>query len=899
MAIYFIFFILQWQQKVSYKIRANLNTEEHSLKTVEHLTYYNNSPYSLETLYIHLYPNAYKNENTVYAQETKKMGNYDLIKAKESECGYIEVESVISGDSLQFKVDGTMMTVTLNQPLNSGDSITLDIKSYLKIPKQFSRLGFSRDHYELVQWYPKICVFDEDGWHLDTYHAIGEFYGEYGYFDVEINLPADYVVAATGERIDPEDKEFLDSLIITSKKVDMGERKTVRFFAENVHDFAWVCDPDFSVKRYEVDSINIFVFYLKHNEKKWRNAGTYAIDAVKRYNQWYGKYPYKNLSVVDGYYQGGMEYPNLIIVGPGEDRFTRLFETIIIHEIGHQWFYGILGSNEMDEPWLDEGFTTYTEIRYFENKYGKKNSFIKLPLIPPLKQRYKHKLVYYITQTNCLEKPILTPSYEYTDIPIAYVNSAYSKPALLLFSLEGILGKERFDRVLKRYFQEYRFKHPKTEDFIRICEEVSGKNLKSFFHSYLNSTDFCDWSIKKVAGNKVDIENKGNIQMPFDVLVEAESGANVFTVDTKEKVYTIVLPESSGKIKKVVIDPYGYSLEPNYWNNHYPRRITIRPIFSLPSFNSYQILFLPYLWYGSYDGITTGLYLFGAEFVDFDFIKGGHQWTAGCTYGTRSKNFYPGFSYQTPIIFKKGMRTRVMLKGSDSNGEDKLRFGFINTFSIPFSRAPRIELTNTLAYYKLYSYFSVDSIDWDFGRSVIFDNHFNFKYLRWEIDMGLSLSNQIIGSEWDYFRTTLAIKKEVEAFVPFNIRFFAGRVFGNAPTQERLYLSGALRISMLADIIFGQAGDLSPQGHIHIPGDGNMRGYQTLHIKSDQMYCINVEFPSKIPVRIFTDFGYCFGYYDEYVFDVGARLIIGPISFNFPFYILSDEPWKLRWSIGF
>lgn len=889
--------LFQWQQRVSYKIEARLNTEEQSLKAVEYLTYYNKSPHSLETLYVHLYANAYKDENTVYAQESKRMRDYYFIDAKDSERGYIDIENIYhNNDSLQFEINETIMSIPLNQLLKSGDSITLKIESYLKIPKQFSRLGFQPDHYEMVQWYPKICVFDEDGWHLDTYHAIGEFYGEFACFDVEINLPGDYVVAATGERVDSLDKEFLDSLIINKKKIEVDERRTVRFFAENVHDFAWVCDPDFLVKKYEVDSIDIFVFYLKHNEKNWNNAGVYAVDAVKRYNEWYGMYPYKTLSIVNGYNPAGdgMEYPTLIIIRLSENWYTRFFEMVIIHEIGHQWFYGVLGSNELEETWLDEGFTTYTEIRYFEDKYGKENSLIKLPLVPSLPSRYYYKFTYYITQTNYIEKPVLTPAYEFIDTPIAYMNSSYSKPALFLFNLEGVLGKEKFDIILKRYFHEYKFTHPKTRDFIRICEEESEQDLKQIFDGFLNSTEFCDWRIKQVKKNKVQIENAGNIQMPVDVFLEGDSETEIIRIDGKAKIETISLSESE-KIKKVVIDPYGYSLEPNYWNNYYPRKIEIKPILSLPSFDSYQILFLPYLWYGNYDGITTGLYLFGSEFIDYDFVKGRHQWTGGCVYGTKSKNFYPAFSYQTPIIFKKGMRTRIAFAGSNSNREDKLRFAFINNFDTPFSLTPQIELKHTFAYYYLKSYDPVDSIDWDLGRHIVFTNHFNFKYQNWEVNADLHLSNKIIGSDRNYARATLEIKKEIEAFIPFNIRFFAGRVFGDAPTQDKLFLSGALRISMLADLVFGQAGYWSPQEHLHIPGDGNMRGYQTRHIKSDQMYCVNLEFPDNSPIRIFSDFGY----YDDYAFDVGARLVIGPLSFNLPFYTLSDDPWKMCWSIGF
>jgi len=898
MFVSLLLLLSQWQQAVSYDIQAELNTEEHRLIAIEYLTYFNNSPFDIETLYCHLYANAFRDEETVFAKETKKMGFSGFTKVNISERGYIDIESVRWGEVLlDFEIRGTLLIIPLDSSIKPGDSACFKIVFNLKIPKHISRLGYQGDHYEMVQWYPKVCVFDDDAWHLDTYHAIGEFYGEYGSFDVAINIPGDYVVAATGERFDPEDIIFMDSLITAKRKIKTGGRRTVRFHAENVHDFAWVGDPDLAVQRFEVDDIDLYVFFQKQHENKWKNAGTYGIDALSRYNQWYGKYPYKNLSIVDGSFLGGMEYPQLVIIGLDEDPFTRLFEIVIIHEIGHQWFYGLLGSNEMDEAWLDEGFTTYTEIRYLEDKYGRENSLLKfhVPLVPSITRRYFHKLVYYLMQTNKIEMPILTSAYEYVDVPVAYANSAYSKPALFLFNLEGILGRERFDRILKRYFKNYKFKHPKTADFIQVCEDESGEDLQSLFDSFLNTTEYCDWSVEKVWGNKVVVENKGKLQVPVDVLVEAESGMRVFRIDTRAKVDTIIMPEAAGNIKKVIIDPHGYSLEPNYWNNFYPRKVEVKPIFSLPSLDAYQIIWAPYLWYGSYDGLVVGMYLAGAEFVDFDFLKGRNQWVAGCTYGTQSHNVYSLFSYQTPLLFKRGFRTRLALSGAKVNGEDKASIGLVSNLGIPLTRMPQLEVKSMFVYRNLYSYGPVDTLDWELGTNIMIHNDLSFKHGSWRVGLGLCAAHEVFGSDWNYVKAIAVVERELDLFLPCNIRLFAGKIFGTPPIQEQFFLSGALRITFIPDLIGGQSGTFSPQERIHIPGDGNMRGYQTLHIKSDEMYCMNLEFPGNSRVRVFADAGF----YGDFAFDVGARLVLGPFSFNVPFYTLSDEPWELRWSIGF
>jgi len=896
MTFFLFFYLLQWQQCVSYKIQADLNTEEHSVRAVEYFTYYNNSPCSLETLYFHLYANAYKDDGTVYAQEMREMGYYGQINVDDSERGYIDINYISDKDeSLVTQIDGTLLAVHLNEPLNQGDSIMLEINFYLKIPKQFSRLGYQANHYEMVQWYPKICVFDPDGWHLETYHAIGEFYGEYGSFDVEIELPSEYVVAATGERVDPKDIEFIDSLIQTGKKNDCEKRKSIRFKAEHVHDFAWACDPDFLVERQEVGSTTILIFYLRKNEKGWRNAGAYAADAVKKFNQWFGTYPYKTLTVVDGYFCDGMEYPQMVIIGPSEDAFTRLFELVLIHEIGHQWFYGILGSNEIDEAWLDEGFTSYSEIRYLEDKYGENGSLIKLPFLPALSRRYYHKVIYYVTQTNCLERPILTPAHEFVDVPLAYLSCAYSKSALFLLNIEGILGRDVFDAILKTYVHEYRFKHPKTEDFIQVCEKVSGKNLESLFRLFLNSTDFCDWAVRKVTRGKIEIENKGGINMPVDVFVRTESGSQIFRVDTEEKIHAIVLPESSGKVKKVIIDPYGYALEPDHWNNYYPRSIKIKPIIDLPSFDDYTVLYLPYLWYGPYDGVTTGIYLLGGKFADFDFFKGQHQWLFSCIYAFKSKNVYLRSSYQTPVIFKKGARIRFIFEGSNADDENKISLGFMDNFGVPLSQKPQGQLKSVISYYQLNSYELTDYDDWELGRNIVIENTLFYKYTNLEIALSLSGAHELVGSEWHYLKTGFEIKKDLKIVFPFKIRLFGGKIVGSAPIQEMFFLSGKLRTDFVGHLFFGQKGYASPQEHFHVSGDGNMRGYQTLHIKSDKMFSVNFEFPTSSPIRIFADFGY----YGSFALDLGACIVIGPLYINMPFYILSDEPWTLRWSVGF
>ncbi|MGQ9464602.1 MAG: M1 family aminopeptidase [bacterium] len=884
MTILFLW-LLNWQQKVDYKISASLDITEHTLKINEILTYYNNSPVALDTLYLHLYPNAYRDNNTIFAQESKKMGSYRFLRAKVSERGWINISSIIDKDCdpLVFDIDETIMAVLLKKPLESGDSVVLNIDAILKIPAIFSRLGHKGEHYEMVQWYPKPCVFDQSGWHKEPYHAIGEFYGEFGTFDVTIDLPQEYVVAATG-------------ILIDSVPCN-DNRKKVRFIAQNVHDFAWVCDPNFEIATEEIDSILIEVYYIKKYGKKWRNASSYAVDAVRRYNRWFGKYPYKKLSVVQGYFGGGMEYPNLVIIGGSEDSFTRQFELVIIHEIAHQWFYGILGSNEMDEAWLDEGFTSYAEARYFVDKYGIDNTFLKLPFLPKLRHNYIQRLTYYIALTNGLEMPVLTKASLFVDAPFAYQVAAYSKPALFLRYLESYLGTSTFNDILKIYFENYKFRHPKSEDFIELCEEVSGVNLRNFFADFLHTTKYCDWRIRKINKNSLIVENKGEFLLPVDIFIETDNGGQVLRVD--KPLDTLSFP-SAKMIKKVGIDPYDYTPESNRFNNFYPRKFAVKPIFDWPSFDTYQVFFLPYLWYDSDDGFTPGMYLAGAQFIDADFIMGKNQWIFGYIYGLKSKKHYYSFSYQTPLIFKSGYRSRIFTKGSISDDEIEYQLGFINDFGRPFTAKPEINFKTFLSFNDLKSLVYVDSVDWSIAKYYLFQNLFAWRTIHYSMVFYSGGAFKYFNKDWHFTKFTLEIEKTSRLFLPFlYFRFFAGKIWGTSPNQEKLFLSGALRHTFITNLFFGQKGYASPQEHIHIKQDGNMPGYQGMHIKSDGMFSLNFQLPEGFFLRLFCDYGY---YYNadslrwQHAYDAGIKLVLGPISFILPIYI-KDQFLPKNWSV--
>jgi len=900
-------FLIGWQQRVNYRVDAELDSKGHTLAAVEDLRYFNNSPAVLETLYIHLYPNAFRDRSTVFAREIKKLGDYKFDRASKKDRGYIRIDGVRSGERpVRYEIDETIMRLFLDQPLLPEDSLDIRFDFFLQIPKIFSRFGYAGRHFEMVQWYPKPCVFDENGWHNDGFHALGEFYGEFGDFDVTIRLPAEFVVAATGVRTDSADIAFTDRLVRDGKKPsNLPAVRTAAFRAENVHDFAWVADPDFVVRRIEGDSLNIECYYHKKSEKSWHRACDYSREAVRLFSQWLGPYPYRNLSVVEGRMSGGggMEYPNLVVIATGDNFLLNTFEIAIAHEIGHQWFYGILGSDEMDETWLDEGLTSYAEARYYEIKYGPENSMLKLKYLPPLTIRYYNQFLYYLGQTNGFDLTTLRPAYDFTSEPVAYAVANYTKPALFLNHLAGVIGQEKFDKVIRTYYERFRFRHPHTADFIAVCNEQTGEDWQATFDAFLKTGDYCDWRIKRIEGNIVEFCNNGRLNLPVDVYIETDQGGGVYRLTADQP---RIQARTGRKVRRVEIDPAGYAWEADYWNNYYPRKFAIKPIFAYPSFEEYQVFVVPYLWFGTVDGFTPGMYLAGARFVDFDIVKGKDQWLLGGYYGLRSHRLFANAYYQTPIYFRRGARIRFSLSAGMSH-ESRAGLGLNGNFSIPVTDRPAWSAATNLNYYHIDSASIAGSAapferrDWDAGENLVWENTAGFKYRGWQATAGFEAACKFLAGDWNYLKVTLDVKKTISVF---KLRAFLGWIEGSAPKQNLIYLSGKLRITRIPDLIFSQTGEYSPQERIHIPGDGNMLGFQTQHIKTDRVACLNLELPAQLPLRLFADIGYYREAGDDVfaaAYDVGARVDLGVISFNLPVFANGEKIWsaRSRWTIGF
>lgn len=501
-----------WQQQLHYTIDVQLNDSDHSLDGFLKLTYHNNSPDSLSFIWFHIWPNAYKNDRTAFSEQLLENGRTDFYFSSKEKRGYINRldfrvnNSTLKTEDHPLYID--VLKVYLPKTLAPGEAIEIATPFHVKLPYNFSRGGHIDQSYQITQWYPKPAVYDKNGWHPMPYLDQGEFYSEFANYDVRITLPDNYVVAATGDLQNEEEKKWLRQRgepILKIKPVkkfgptptkkttapatgtqikSSATLKTLRYLQENVHDFAWFADKYYGVKYdtlqlHSGKIIDAYSFYNSNNATVWKNSIAMIKDAIRFRSSVIGEYPFNVVSVVEaaGTLDGGMEYPTITSISSTPEE--KKLDIIIEHEIGHNWFYGILASNERTYPWMDEGINSYYDNRYEKWKYAGKNTSEKKSAFFSKKIPDNNELlVVNILAKEKKDQPINTPSEEFTEINYAAI--AYAKTAFWIQQIEQYIGRDRFDSVMKRYYEQWKFKHPQPEDFISLIEKASGKDFAEF-----------------------------------------------------------------------------------------------------------------------------------------------------------------------------------------------------------------------------------------------------------------------------------------------------------------------------------------------------------------------------------------------------------------------------------
>ncbi|MCB0705028.1 MAG: M1 family metallopeptidase [Saprospiraceae bacterium] len=541
-----------FQQEVHYRIDAKLDDKLNQLQVMEELVYINNSPETLDYLFFNLWPNSHLNRETALSKQFIRLNNDRFYFAKAEELGgFLELDFQISGTSLDWSFDPDYLDIArieLPGPLAPGDSVRLEIPFLLQIPGSFSRIGHVGESYQMTQWYPKPAVYDRDGWHAMPYLDQGEFYSEFGSFDVSISLPANYLVGATGVLQNESEWEFLreeeaksrayleekkpEKMSLSAAKLldtippSAERQKTIRYLAENVHDFAWFADKRFRVLHKDIElpsgkTIDGWVFFTLVEEWYWQDALTYLERAVLHYSELVGEYPWPQVTALQSALSagGGMEYPMITVIGYAGD--PQGLDEVITHEVGHNWFYGILGSNERRHAWMDEGLNSFHDqaytIRYYDGLPGA--DYFLPGFIAKGSDLSFYEIAYLYFSRSGREQ--IADTHSDSLFSGAYYLAAYEKPARSLRHLEAYLGADAFREAIHTYYENWKFKHPDPADFQASLEQSAGESLDWFFDGFLYSTRVQDYRLSnaKVEGDTiwVTVQNRGQIPAPFPI----------------------------------------------------------------------------------------------------------------------------------------------------------------------------------------------------------------------------------------------------------------------------------------------------------------------------------------------------------------------------------------------
>lgn len=600
-----------WQQHVDYKMEVAMDVKTYQYQGKQELVYTNNSADTLRRVFYHLYNNAFQpgSEMDLRLQTIKdpdgrmvtktKVGDKEIkesriAKLQPNEIGYLHISN--------FKQDGvtaiakeveTILEVTLAKPILPGKSTTFTLDFIGQVPVQIRRSGRNNKEgveLSMAQWYPKMAEFDFEGWHADPFIA-REFHGVWGNFEVKITIDKKYLLGGSGYLQNGNEIGFnyqdKDVVVTIPKK---QKTLTWHFIAPNVHDFTWAADKNYLHDVVPTNFGTTLHFIYKNNPaiiENWKKAQPKTVQLMEYYNKIVGKYPYQQYSVIQGG-DGGMEYAMCTLI-LGEGKFEGLVG-VIAHEMGHSWFQHILASNESKHPWMDEGFTSFIEDLGLNELAETKT---ENPFVGATKG-------YIFLANSGKEQPLSTHGDRY-DENRSYSIASYSKGEVFLSQLQYLIGKENIMKTLRRYFDDFKFKHPTPNDIKRTAERVSGANLDWYLTDWTETLNTIDYSIKNIESatdgvpkTGVSLERIGRTPMPLDVLVE-------YTDGTKESYYiplrmmsfekenptpeiarTVLkdwawgnpnyffeINKSKDKIKKITIDPSGLMADVKPENNSY------------------------------------------------------------------------------------------------------------------------------------------------------------------------------------------------------------------------------------------------------------------------------------------------------------------------------------------
>lgn len=938
-----------FQQEVSYRIEVVLNDVNHSLKGSIRIDYTNASPDELSEIYMHLWPNAYKNLNTALAKQLLENGSRSFYFSDPDERGYIDsLDFIVDGKKVEWNYDPEHIDIgilKLNEKLKPGGRISISTPFYVKIPSsKFSRLGHDGQSYQLTQWYPKPAVYDKDGWHAMPYLDQGEFYSEFGSFEVFITIPENYLVAATGVLHDEEEKKKLIQKAKETAEIKFFEQdnsfpsssqqtKKLKYTQDNIHDFAWFADKRFHVLKGEVrmettdQIIDSWAFFTNEDAQHWKKSIEYINDAVKYYSQWVGPYPYAHATAVSAPVSagGGMEYPMITVISQVPNDY--LLENVIVHEVGHNWFYGIFGTNERKYPWMDEGVNSFYEHRYFYTKYPDRQmgdqmigdlGFVgKLTGLDKITSLDLAKITYLVTARQHTDQPINLPAEEYTSLNYGAI--VYAKTALAFEYLKNYLGESEFDAAMQAFHSKWRFMHPQPEDMKNIFELVIKKDLKWFFDDLLSETEL-DYKIvsmkEKENSIAVKIKNKGDVSAPLTVGAQNQNGFWTYVwSDGFEGTKEVELPKDDYQLIK--IDHENVMPESNAFNNSYRPDGIFKKFepFSLKFFGALenpdrtQIFFTPVAGYNMYDKLMPGI-----AFYNFLIPRKNFEYILVPMYGLDSErlvgtgnvqyNFYPAsgflhavrpafniysFTYADDpleLYFRKlapELTFDFRKKNPRSPVSQSVRIRSINIFEQDirwsFANEKYVREENNLIYN-------------DLTYSVARNHNFNPWHINVTFEQGDEYLKSFVEAEYSF-----SFKRKTNGI---DVRWFIGGFLMNDnPGRTIFKMSGWTGFDdyLYDHVYIGRTETDGKFSRQMVEEDGGFKVYTPIGRSDKWLTAVNLKVSiPKLPIRIFVDAGTYSGAKDAFtgsealMYDAGLILSIIPnvTEIYFPIFTSDD-----------
>ena len=595
------------QRVVHYEIEAKYDPKTHSVDANEVLTYHNLTGQALDHFPFHLYQNAFQPKAT-FVRDSKLMGSRDVGYAKWDPKDYgsediKRIEVIGQGDltqNLQFiapddgnKDDKTVVDLHLAKPIPPGAFVQFKIAFQTKFPETQARSGWKRDFLLGGQWFPKVGVFWHGAWNCHQYHNTTEFFADFGVYDVKLTVPQYEVIGASGVEV--------------SNVNNPDGTKTVAYHGDDIHDFAWTVSPRYKVREstYQAQMGPVKLRFLMQ-PAHWDQVDRHekiTRDTLDRFEKWYGPYPYKSLTVVDpepDSAAGGMEYPTFIT---GDSSWfmpdgIHLVELVVEHEFGHQYWYGMVATNEFEDAWMDEGINSYSEVKVLDSILGKKTSMLGIDGAT-LGEREGQRLSYIGVADR---DPMAENAYAYVNSG-SYAGITYGKTASVLLTLEGIIGEDTMTKAMHAYFMKYRFTHPTKEDFLKTVEEVAGKDLHWYFNQAIYGSPVMDYEIlavksfpvnwyedkkEKKAEKKakddtayqsyVTVHRKGDFTMPVAIEVKFDNGEKVREYWDGQSRWTRLAYQKKAKVVSAELDPdHTVQIDHNNFNNSYVVEPNPRP----------------------------------------------------------------------------------------------------------------------------------------------------------------------------------------------------------------------------------------------------------------------------------------------------------------------------------